>query len=89
MYFCPYETMVKLPCSVISESWKSSKLLLVTITKVAMKLHNVQIKSIILNLKVIYPKTECMGSVRQEWVDTRTFADLKSTHRLQPLPQYM
>ena len=34
MYFCPYETMVKVPCSVISESWEISKFLLVTITNV-------------------------------------------------------
>ena len=34
--------MVKFPCSVISESWKISKSLLVTITKVTMKLHNLQ-----------------------------------------------
>ena len=26
---------------------------------------------------------------RKEWNDTRIFAYLKSTHRLQPLPQYM
>ena len=24
-YFCPYDTMVRMPCSVISESWKISK----------------------------------------------------------------
>ena len=40
-YFCPYEAMVKVSCSVISESRKISKSLLVTITKVTMKLHNV------------------------------------------------
>ena len=57
-YFCPYDTMVKIPCSVISESWKFSKSLLVTISKVTMKLHNVQIKRCISNLKEIYPKTE-------------------------------
>ena len=62
-YFCPYETMVKVPYSVISESGKISKSLSVTIAKVTMKLHNVQIKCIISNLKEIYPKTECMGSV--------------------------
>ena len=62
-YFCPYETMAKVPCSVISESWKISKILLVTIAKVTMKFHNVQIKCIISNLKEIYPKTECIGSV--------------------------
>ena len=33
----------RIPCSVISESWKISKSLLVTISKVTMKLHNVQI----------------------------------------------
>ena len=42
-HFCPYDTMVKIPCSVISESWKISKSLLVTISKVTMKLHNFQI----------------------------------------------
>ena len=42
-YFCPYDTMVKIPCSVFSESWKISKSLLVTISKVTMKLHNVVI----------------------------------------------
>ena len=43
IYFCPYETLLKVPCSVISESWKISKFLSVTTTKVTMKLHNVQI----------------------------------------------
>ena len=42
-YFCPYETMVKFSCSVILESWKISKSLLATLSKVTMKLHNVQI----------------------------------------------
>ena len=42
-YFYPYDTTVKISCSVISESWKISKSLLVTISKVTMKLHNVQI----------------------------------------------
>ena len=42
-YICPYENMVKVPCSVISESLKVSKSLLVTISKVIMKLHNVHI----------------------------------------------
>ena len=42
-YFSPYEAMVKFPCSVISEIWKISKSLLVTLSKVTMKLHNVQI----------------------------------------------
>ena len=42
-YFFPHETMVKVPCLVISESWKISKSVLVTISKVTMKIHNVQI----------------------------------------------
>ena len=42
-YFSPYEAMVKFPSSVISEIWKISKSLLVTISKFTMKLHNVQI----------------------------------------------
>ena len=42
-YFCPYYTMVKIPCSVISGSVKISKSLLVTISKVTMKLRNVKI----------------------------------------------
>ena len=42
-YFCPYYTLVKIPCSVISGSVKISKSLLVTISKVTMKLHNVKI----------------------------------------------
>ena len=50
--------MVKIPCSVISESWKISKSLLVIISKVTMKLHNVQIYCTISNLKEICPKTE-------------------------------
>ena len=41
--FCPYNTMVKIPCSVISGSVRISKSLLVTISKVTMKLHNVKI----------------------------------------------
>ena len=36
--------LVKVSCSVISESWKISKSLLVTITKLTMKSHNVQRK---------------------------------------------
>ena len=55
--------MVKVPCSIILESWKISKSLLVTMRKVTMKRHNVHIKCIISNLKEIYPKTECIGSV--------------------------
>ena len=46
MYFCPYDTMVKIPCSVSSESWKISKSLLVTMSKVTMKLHNVQFSAV-------------------------------------------
>ena len=61
-YFCPYDTMVKIPCSVISESVKISKSLLVTISKVTMKLHNVKFYCSISNLKEIYPKTEWLGS---------------------------
>ena len=55
--------MVKVQCSVISESWKFSKSLLVTLSKITMKLHNVQIQFSISDLKEIFPKTECMGSV--------------------------
>ena len=57
----PLYAYVKVPCSVISESWKISKSLLVTISKVTMKLHNVSFS----NLKEIYKKKkpECMGSI--------------------------
>ena len=41
--FLPLWRYGKIPCAVISESWKISKSFLVTISKVTMKLHNVQI----------------------------------------------
>ena len=35
------------------------------------------------------PRKGPRSIVFKEWNDTRTFAYIKSTHRLQPLPQYM
>ena len=81
-YFWPYETMVKFPSSVIQENWTISKSLLVTILKVTMKLHNVQIKCSISNLKEIYNKNWMHGicpkivsvqlqvSYRVQWIFT-------------------
>ena len=80
----PRKTMVKCSSSVISESWKISKSLLVTISKVTMKLHNVQILCCISNVKEIYPKTECIGSVLKGGHDvqigTMVFVNLWSLH---------
>ena len=61
--------VIKVPFSVsLNRKLENHKFLLVTISKVTMKLHNVQIYCIILNLKEIYRKTACIESVLNSFV---------------------